>query len=422
MSVVIAIGVAFYYLYAAKREGMVEPMCSVRGIMYAQGGIHAADAAFPTIRGLYYKELIIMNTKPVFHGSDIEKICEYYDLKREDIINFGANVNPLGLSEKVKKALASHLDVLSSYPDREYTSLRSTISDYCGIPADHILPGNGSSELIALLIEAHAPEHTLILGPTYSEYSRELSFSGSTQDYYHLREEQDFILDIGDLCRTLGAGGYDLLILCNPNNPTSSAILRDDMERLLTYCAGKDIFVMIDETYVEFAPDINAVTAVPFTEQFDNLCVLRGVSKFFAAPGLRLGYAVTGNKHFLKEMKEKQIPWSLNSIGAFAGELLFQDEEYIRATRELILSERDRMYAALKEMPAFKVYSPYANFLLLKILKREETAFDAFESCIKNGLMIRDCSSFQCLDGEFVRFCIMLPEDNSRLLKVLNAL
>ncbi len=360
-----------------------------------------------------------MNTKPVFHGSDIEKICEYYHLKKEDIINFGANVNPLGLSASVKAALASHLDILSSYPDREYTSLREVLSAYCRIPSDYILPGNGSSELISLLIDALSPKHTLILGPTYSEYSRELSFSGSTQEYYHLKEEQDFRLDADDLCTVLAKGNYDLLIICNPNNPTSSAILHDDMEKLLCFCADHGVFVMIDETYVEFAPDIEAVTAVPFTQRFTNLCVLRGVSKFFAAPGMRLGYAVTGNPDFLRKMKEKQIPWSLNSVGAYAGELLFQDQDYIDRTRQLILTERGRMYDALSQLASFKVFQPYANFLLLKILKEGKTAFDVFETCIKNGLMIRDCSSFQCLDGEFVRFCIMMPEDNSRLLKVL---
>ena len=119
-----------------------------------------------------------MDTKPVFHGSDIEKICSYYNLKKEDIVKFGANVNPLGLSPKASKAIAEHVDLLSSYPDREYTTLRNTISEYCNIPADFILPGNGSSELISLLIQEKAPKHTLILGPTYSEYSRELSFSG----------------------------------------------------------------------------------------------------------------------------------------------------------------------------------------------------------------------------------------------------
>ena len=363
-----------------------------------------------------------MNTKPVFHGSDIEKICEYYHLKKEDIINFGANVNPLGLSASVKAALASHLDILSSYPDREYTSLREVLSAYCRIPSDYILPGNGSSELISLLIDALSPKHTLILGPTYSEYSRELSFSGSTQEYYHLKEEQDFRLDADDLCTVLAKGNYDLLIICNPNNPTSSAILHDDMEKLLCFCADHGVFVMIDETYVEFAPDIEAVTAVPFTQRFTNLCVLRGVSKFFAATGMRFGYAVTGNPDFLRKMKEKQIPWSLNSAGAYAGELLFQDQDYIDRTRQLILTERGRMYDALSQLASFKVFQPYANFLLLKILKEGKTAFDVFETCIKNGLMIRDCSSFQCLDGEFVRFCIMLPEDNSRLLEVLEKL
>ena len=360
-----------------------------------------------------------MNTRPVFNGSDIEKICEYYHLDKKHIVNFGANVNPLGLSEMVKDAIASHLDVLSSYPDREYTSLRETISGYCGIPADFILPGNGSSELISLLIEARAPKRTLILGPTYSEYSRELSFSGSSQEYYHLKEAADFQLDAEDLCRVLDAGGYDFLILCNPNNPTSSAILKEDLRDLLRFCETHHIFIMIDETYVEFAPDISAVTAVPLTLEFKNLMILRGVSKFFSAPGIRLGYGITGNQEFLRKMKEKQIPWSLNSIGAFAGELMLKDTDYIDRTRSLILSERERLYQALSADPNYKAYQPYANFILLQIVKKGVTSFDVFERCIKNGLMIRDCASFQCLDGEYIRFCIMMPEDNTRLLHKL---
>lgn len=372
-------------------------------------------------KNCYREEIVPMTSRPVFHGSDIEKICEYYHLKKDDIINFGANVNPLGLSPNAKKELSKNLDLLSSYPDREYTSLRNTISEYCGIPADFILPGNGSSELIALLIQERAPKHTLILGPTYSEYSRELAFSGSTQEYYHLQESSAFALDIGDLCRTLEKG-YDFLILCNPNNPTSSAILQEDMKKLLSFCQEKNIFVMIDETYVEFAPDIASVTSVPLTQEFDNLMVLRGVSKFFAAPGMRLGYGISGNRKFLSQMKEKQIPWSLNSLGAFTGELLLKDKDYIQKTRDLILSERKKLYQELKELPAFKVYPAYANFLLLQIVQPDLTSFQVFEACIRQGLMIRDCSSFQCLEGEFVRFCIMLPEHNQKLINVLKGL
>lgn len=277
------------------------------------------------------------------------------------------------------------------------------------------------ANLISLLIQEKAPKHTLILGPTYSEYSRELSFSGSTQEYYHLQESKDFEPDIPDLCKKLEQG-YDFLILCNPNNPTSSAISQKDLRQLISFCAEKNIFVMIDETYVEFAPDINAITAVPLTREFTNLMVLRGVSKFFAAPGMRLGYGITGNMDFLSKMREKQTPWSLNSMGAFAGEIMLQDEYYIRQTRELILSERTRMIKELKSVPTYKVYPAYANFILLKILKPGLTSYDVFEACIRQGLIIRDCSSFQCLDGEFVRFCIMMPEDNSRLVEVLKNL
>ena len=357
----------------------------------------------------------------VFHGSDIEKICEVYHLDPKNIIKFGANVNPLGLSENVKQQLASRLDILSSYPDRDYTTLRNTISEYCNVPAEFILPGNGSSELIALLIQERNPKHTLILGPTYSEYSRELSFSGSTQEYYHLREEDNFVLNVDDLCQTL-EGNYDFLIICNPNNPTSSAITREDLQKLLTFCAEKNIFVMIDETYVEFAPDISEITAVTLTKEFTNLMVLRGVSKFYAAPGMRLGYGLTGNLDFLKKMKEKQVPWSLNSLGALAGELMLQDKDYIHRTRELILSERTRLLQALVEIPTYKTYPAYANFILLKIQKPVLTSYDVFDACIRQGLMIRDCSSFECLDGEYIRFCIMNLEDNTRLLNILSSL
>lgn len=360
-------------------------------------------------------------TNPVFHGSDIEKISACYHIKKEAIVNFAGNVNPLGLPASVKEAVATHADLFSSYPDREYLSLRNVLSNYCDVPADYILPGNGSSELIALLIEARAPKHTLILGPTYSEYSRELTFSGSTQDYYHLQETSDFRADLDDLFHTL-SDGYDFLIICNPNNPTSSAIFRDELKELLAFCKRKNIFVMIDETYVEFAPDISAITAVPLTKQFSNLMVLRGVSKFYAAPGMRFGYGITGNSEFLKTMREKQIPWSLNSLGAFAGEMLFQDHDYYQQTRNLILSERQKMYETIKKLPTFKIYPAYANFLLVKILKDGITSFDVFERCIQKGLMIRDCSSFQCLEGEYVRFCIQMPEENQRLLDLLQTI
>lgn len=359
--------------------------------------------------------------RPAFHGSDIEQIEKYYGIPKETIVRFGANVNPLDLSDSVRSSLSEHLDIITSYPDRDYRSLRQVIAAYCGTDMEYVVTGNGSTELISLLISQRKARHALVIGPTYSEYARELSLTGGRISHYYLDETQDFRLDMDDLKNTL-TDDVDFLILCNPNNPTSSALTLDELRALAALCRERNIFIMVDETYVEFAPSVEAISGIPLVCEFDNLMIIRGVSKFFAAPGLRLGYGVTSNRQFLAELKKHQNPWSLNSIGAFAGELMLKDTEYIRRTRELILSERSRCLAVLKDFPYVKTYPSYGNFILLKLLKEGLTSFDVFEHAVRQGMMIRDCSSFEGLPGEYVRFCIMNPEDNTRLLRCLGEL
>ena len=326
---------------------------------------------------------------------------------------------PLGeLSEAVRQKLCDHLDVICRYPDRAYTSLRQTIGTYCGANPAHIVVGNGSTELISLLISQRAPKKALVLGPTYSEYARELSLVGGSMEYYHLREADDFVLDIDDFLSHV-TGEVDMVILCNPNNPTSSAIPREDMERIIAQCQKQSVFVMIDETYVEFAPDVQAVSAVSLVPSYDNFMVIRGVSKFFAAPGLRFGYGITSNQTFLSALLTHQNPWSLNSIGAFAGEEMLKDTDYIQRTRALVSKERAKMLARLAESSTYKTYPAYANFILARIQKEGVTSFDVFEKTIHQKLMIRDCSSFQELEGEYIRFCVMDPADNDRLMDCL---
>lgn len=360
-----------------------------------------------------------MDKKPEFHGSDLEKIEEYYHIPKEEIVCFSANVNPLGLSESVKEKLAVNLDIITRYPDRHYTSLKQAISTYCGASCEHIAVGNGSTELISLLISQRSPRKALALGPTYSEYERELTLAGGSLEYYNLKEENDFVLDVPDFIQAF-EDDTDLVIICNPNNPTSSALSTDELETIIDACKKRNIFVMIDETYVEFAPVISDITAVPLTDRYDNVMVIRGVSKFYAAPGLRFGYGITSNKEFLNTLLTRQNPWSLNSIGAFAGELMLSDLKYYEETRNLILSEREKMYQALKKLPQFKPYKAYGNFILVRILKEGVTSFDVFEAAIKEKLMIRDCSSFESLADKYIRFCIMNPEDNDKLLRVIS--
>ena len=233
-----------------------------------------------------------------------------------------------------------------------------------------------------------------------------------------MKEENSFRLDTDHFTSKLD-DSLDLLILCNPNNPTSSCISIDDMRKILDVCKEHDIYVMVDETYIEFVDDVAHTSAVPLTAYYNNIIILRGTSKFFAAPGLRLGYAITGNEDLLRNMNQRKNPWTINSLAVIAGELMFQDKDYIAATRDLVLSERQRMYELFQESERFRPYKPTANFMLLRIMDDDLTSQDLFDRAIREGMMIRDCSTFPFLNDKFIRFCFMKPEDNDRLAECL---
>ena len=359
----------------------------------------------------------MLENKEHFHGSDLEKIEEIYGIKKEDIISFSANVNPLGVSPRLRQELASHIDAITSYPDREYTNLRKAIGEYCNASYENILVGNGCTELISLFIQLISPKHTLLLGPTYSEYERELELVHSNINYYFLKEDDDFELKVSDFCEHIKE--KDLVIICNPNNPTSSALSHEKMRMILNFCEENNTFVMVDETYVEFAPDVEAISCVTFLPEYHNLIILRGTSKFFAAPGLRLGYALTGNTEMITEINTHKNPWMINSLAEVAGITMFLDKDYIQESRKLAETERKRLTQLFRDSGKYKVYPSFGNFILLKILDPQITSSMLFEKAIKKGLMIRDCSTFPKLSDRYIRMCFMNPSDNDKLVKVL---
>lgn len=360
----------------------------------------------------------MLQHKDHFHGSDLEKIEQLYGIKKEEITSFSANVNPLGISPLLKETLANHIDAITSYPDREYLSLRQCIADYVGADYENIIMGNGSTELISLFIQIEHPKKALIIGPTYSEYEREIALGGGTSLYYPLQEELDFALNVDHFTQQLNES-LNLLVICNPNNPTSGAIPRKTMRKILDVCKQNDIFVMVDETYVEFADNYEEITSVPLTAFYNNIVILRGTSKFFAAPGLRLGYAVTGNRDFIKAINTRKNPWTINSLAVIAGEIMFRDTEYIAKTKTLISRERDRMYQLFSRDSRFKVYPPSGNFMLVRLLSEDMTSGELFERAIREKMMLRDCSTFPFLDHKYIRFCFMSGEMNDRLAECI---
>ncbi len=366
------------------------------------------------------KDDFAMNTaKPVFHGSDLEKVEAVYGIPAKDIVPFGGNVNPLGLSPMLRESLIAHIDDITGYPDREYTALREAISGHVGAPADRILVGSGATELISLIMQTKRPRQACILEPTYSEYRREIQLGGGTCYDYLLEEGLGFLPDPARLLEDLAARKADLLIMCNPNNPTSSCADRQRLSSILEGAQKLGILVFVDETYIEFTPDPEALTAAPLTNTYANLVVLGGVSKFFAAPGLRLGYGIFGDLKWREELKDMQNPWSVHTLAATCGGVMFRDRDYILRSRSYIAKERDRCYEAVKAIPGLQPVPPRANFMLVKITDPRVTSGRLFEACISRGLMIRDCSTFPALGDRYIRFCFLKEEDNTRLLDTL---
>lgn len=355
----------------------------------------------------------------VIHGGDLDEISRIYGIKKDEIYNFGGNVNPLGLPESVKKAITENPDAPTEYPDVSYVALRDAISDYTGINASHIMVGNGSTELISMCIKTICPKKAVIVSPAYSEYLKEIKLIGGETTLFPLEEKDEFMLNIPKLKETLTAD-VDLLVICNPNNPTGTYVTCEQTKEILTYCKSKNIKLMMDETYVEFSDPAKKVSAMPLIEEFDNLFIVRGTSKFFACPGLRLGYAACSNKEIIEYVNSHKDPWSVNIYAELSGTVMFRDKNFINKTRNLINTERNKIFKELFDIDNVHIYDTQSNFFLLRIKREDISSTDIFNKLITNKkILIRDCADFPYLDNHFIRFCILDKASNDLLLSCL---
>lgn len=354
--------------------------------------------------------------KEGFHGSDIEAVAAEFGIGKNEIIPFSSNVNPLGLSESFRIKASAVLDCITGYPERDYATLRKALSDYTGVLPSHIIPGNGSTELINGFVRCFENCRALIVSPPYSEYVRSVRLAGGTVTFFELEEKDDFRFDVKRLEASI-SDDTDIVIICNPVNPTSTALLNTEIERILKRAAVCGAAVLVDETYVEFC-DMDRISCESLIEKYDDLFVIRSMSKFFSCPGLRVGYAMTKNEGLIQKIEGIRDPWSVSSFSEKAAVILLSDTEHIRASRKYINDERKRVCALLDELEEYglKYYSPCANFVLCRIGNEKKSAAGLFEFCIRRRLMIRDCTGYGSLDGRFFRFCFMDEKSDDLLI------
>ena len=381
-------------------------------------------------------------TEMDFHGGNIYKVFREKNIK--EILDYSSNINPYGIPESLKKRITENLEVLERYPDPDYVELRQKLANLNKVNLSDIILGNGATEIIFLFMKVINPKKILIVSPTFGEYERAVkateisgdtvSLSSSNGDnknienkkieieYFELKESDDFKLNIGNLKNEL-ENKYDLLIICNPNNPTGKFLKLAQTEEILKECNKYDTKLFIDEAFIEFLADGMKESIINTEENKKNLFVTRAFTKFFAIPGLRLGYGMYFDKELEKKISEKKEPWSVNNFAEMAGSTVLDDAEYIEKTLKWIAEEKKYMYEKLNEISGMKVYETEVNFINGKIA--EKLFLEGLnvkilrEKMLEQGILIRDASNFKFLDERFFRLAIKDRASNDRVIEAM---
>ena len=349
--------------------------------------------------------------KDLGHGANVDNMAKKFGKNENDIIDFSSNVNPHIISDLGKYVLEG-LEKSRSYPDINYTNLRNNISDYIKVDSELIIPGNGATEIIYLLMKS-IKRRLAILNPTFSEYGRGAKLNNLEIIDFHLKEENNFSIDLDEIQKNMDK--FDSLFVCNPNNPNGKV---KDLNELLDLMIENDKLLIVDETFMEFVGEEEKYSLINKIEQTPNLFILKAVTKFFGMPGLRLGYGVTSNKQIINNIYEYKEPWTINSFAENLSNYLFKDKEYINGSKDYYINERKFMLEELRKISRLKVYDTDTNFVLIKLKDGEANSLklELFE---KYNILIRDASNFIGLDKSYIRVAIKSHNDNKVLIESL---
>ena len=369
------------------------------------------------------------------HGANVDIIAQRYNINPKDIIDFSSNINPKVIYG-LEKYILEGLKECSSYPDINYVNLRNNISEYINVDPSFIIPGNGATEIIYLMMKSIG-KRLAILNPTFSEYERGARLNNLEVINILLDKNNNFEIDIDGIKENIDK--FDSLFICNPNNPNGKV---KDIEALLDIMVKNNKLLIVDETFMEFVENEETYSLIKYIEKYDNIFILKAVTKFFGLPGLRLGYGVTSNKKVIEKIYKYKEPWTINSFADNLSNYIFKDKDYIRSSKEYYVKERDYMLNTLREIKSIKVYDTDTNFVLIELKQsgtkklinkisslennselKDKLVAPRSANDLKNKLLeqsnilIRDASNFVGLDDSFIRVAIKSHEENEKLIK-----
>jgi len=347
------------------------------------------------------------------HGGNLRALAARAGRPVAEILDFSANVNPLGPPEWLRAVISRHVEALVHYPDPDSSSLAEALARRHGVPREEVAVGNGSSELLYALPKALAASRAVIPVPSYIDYADAAQAAGLCVETLPLAESAGFELDAAALGSMLHGG--EAVFLGQPNNPTGLLVERNALCRLAE-SHPSTVFV-VDEAFADFVEGYETLAS----RRPANVAVVRSMTKFYAIPGIRLGYLVA-DAGIVGKVRELLVPWSVNTLAQAIGEAALGDEDYGQRTRAFVTERRESLIRALRQIPGLTVYPGRANFLLARLDRSEFDAPRLSDVLLRSdGIAIRDCSNYEGLDGRFFRVAVRTDEENDRLCRALDA-
>ena len=347
------------------------------------------------------------------HGGHIRRLSQAAGIPPEELLDFSASINPLGPPRWLREVVLKHLRDIEHYPDPECADLVEAIAARHGVAPERVVVGNGSAEIIAALPRVLPVTRVLIPVPAYVDYAAAAAQAGLGVDRTPLAEEADFALDpdsIGGLLR-----GGEAVFIGRPNNPTGMLCPAPDL--LLLAARHPHSWLIVDEAFVEFVGERDgAGDGALLQADAPNLVVLRSLTKLFAIPGLRLGFAVAPPDIALG-LRRALAPWSVNALAQAVGVAALADTGYVQATRAFVREERSGLAEKLAALPGLRVFPGRANYLLVKMGEGPVDARGLAQRLLQKGIAIRVCDDFDGLDGRYFRVAVRTAEENARLVE-----
>lgn len=349
------------------------------------------------------------------HGGDLRTAADEFGLRQTDFLDFSANINPLGPPAAVREVLQAGLRGIVHYPDPDHRGLRKALSGKLHIHPDSILIGNGAAECMSLAILGLQPGKVGVVHPGFLEYEQlALQFGAQVQSCMGKPQlgMQPDLEELRQLFRET-----DMLFIGHPNNPTGLAYRLEELRMLGRWAEKSDTYLVVDEAFLDFLPEAAQHSLLPELEDYPNVIVIRSMTKFYAIPGLRLGYAAA-HPSLIGRMKRKQVTWSVNGLALEAGEACLHETEYERQTRSLIEAERRFLSESISVRFGWQVWPGRANFLLVRLPAALQAA-DLQYRLGRKGILIRDCSMYPGLTPHDFRIAVRTREENERLLQAM---